>query len=230
MKFSLVIPCYNESDNIPLLLDRCRDLGAIEGYEIILVNNGSLDNSKDVLAQLVPDFEGCRVVNIPVNKGYGYGIVTGLRAAKGEIIGWTHADLQTDPIDAKYGLELFDKHGLEIFVKGKRYGRPLADTVFTTGMTIFETLLLGKSMHDINAQPTMFSKEFFETWVSPPNDFSLDLYAYYFAKKRNLKIARFPVKFGKRAYGMSTWNVDWRSKLKFIRRTIEFSIELKKRL
>jgi len=230
VKFSLVIPCYNESDNIPLLLNRCRGLGALEGCEIILVNNGSSDNSKNILTQLVPNYAGCRVVNVPVNKGYGYGILAGLQAAKGEIIGWTHADLQTDPQDAKFGLELFDKHGHGIFVKGKRYGRPLADTAFTFGMTAFETLLLGKSMQDINAQPTMFSKEFFETWESPPNDFSLDLYAYYLAKKRSLKISRFPVKFGERAYGVSTWNVDWRSKWKFIRRTIEFSIELKKRL
>lgn len=230
MKFSLVIPCYNESNNIPLLLDRCRDLGAVEGCEIILVNNGSSDNSEDVLKRLVPDYPGCRVVNVPMNKGYGYGILAGLLEAKGEIIGWTHADLQTDPNDAMFGLQLFEKHGLEIFVKGKRYGRPLPDTIFSVGMAAFETLLLWKSMQDINAQPTMFSKAFFETWESPPNDFSLDLYAYYLAKKRNLRISRFPVKFGERAYGVSTWNVDWGSKWQFIRRTIEFSFELKKRL
>lgn len=230
MKFSLVIPCYNESNNIPLLLDRCRGLGSLKGCEIILVNNGSLDDTKDILAKLVPNYTGCRVVNVPVNKGYGYGILAGLKAAKGEIIGWTHADLQTDPQDAISGLELFDKYGLGIFVKGKRYGRPLVDTAFTAGMSVFETLLLRKSMQDINAQPTMFSKTFFEAWELPPNDFSLDLFAYYLAKKSNLKIFRFPVKFGERVHGVSNWNVDWRSKWKFIRRTIEFSFELKKRL
>ena len=230
MKFSLVIPCYNEAKNISLLLNRCIDLGSVRDFELILVNNGSTDNTKDVLEQLLPGYPCCRVVNVAENKGYGYGILAGLKAAKGEILGWTHADMQTDPQDAMIGIQLFDKYGPEILVKGRRYGRPLADTVFTVGMSGFETLLLGKPMWDINAQPTMFSRRFYETWDSPPDDFSLDLYTYYKAKRLNLNVRRFPVKFGERAYGVSHWNVDWRSKWKFIQRTIEFSLKLRKRL
>jgi glycosyltransferase involved in cell wall biosynthesis len=230
MKFSLVIPCYNEAKNISLLLNRCIDLGSVRDFELILVNNGSTDNTKDVLEQLLPGYPCCRVVNVAENKGYGYGILAGLKAAKGEILGWTHADMQTDPQDAMIGIQLFDKYGPEILVKGRRYGRPLADTAFTVGMSGFETLLLGKPMWDINAQPTMFSRRFYETWDSPPDDFSLDLYTYYKAKRLNLNVRRFPVKFGERAYGVSHWNVDWRSKWKFIQRTIEFSLKLRKRL
>lgn len=230
MKFSLVIPCYNEAKNISLLLNRCIDLGSVRDFELILVNNGSTDNTKDVLDQLLPGYPSCRVVNVAENKGYGYGILAGLKAAKGEILGWTHADMQTDPQDAIIGIQLFDKYGPEILVKGRRYGRPLADTAFTVGMSGFETLLLGKPMWDINAQPTMFSRRFYEAWDSPPDDFSLDLYTYYKAKRLNLNVRRFPVKFGERAYGVSHWNVDWRSKWKFIQRTIEFSLKLRKRL
>ena len=230
MKFSLVIPCYNEAKNISLLLNRCIDLGSVRDFELILVNNGSTDNTKDVLEQLLPGYPCCRVVNVAENKGYGYGILAGLKAAKGEILGWTHADMQTDPQDAMIGIQLFHKYGPEILVKGRRYGRPLADTAFTVGMSGFETLLLGKPMWDINAQPTMFSRRFYETWDSPPDDFSLDLYTYYKAKRLNLNVRRFPVKFGERAYGVSHWNVDWRSKWKFIQRTIEFSLKLRKRL
>ena len=95
-------------------------------------------------------------------------------------------------------------------------------------MSIFETLLLGKPMWDINAQPTMFSKTTFDTWQEPPDDFSLDLYAYYQAHCNNLKIFRFPVKFGERAHGVSHWNINWAAKRKFIRRTVEFSWRLRK--
>jgi len=42
-------------------------------------------------------------VRVPVNQGYGLGILSGLRAATGEIIGWTHADLQTDVMDVLTG-------------------------------------------------------------------------------------------------------------------------------
>ena len=94
-------------------------------------------------------------------------------------------------------------------------------------MSIFETILLGKRLSDINAQPTMFSRKFFETWENPPNDFSLDLFAYYFAKKNKLTVVRFPVFFGKRLHGISHWNIDFRSKLKFINRTIKYSFKLR---
>src|ERR1700675_545566 len=95
--------------------------------EIILVDNGSTDASPLLLSDLLPEYPGCRGIRVERNQGYGFGILAGLLAAKGEVLGWTHADLQTDPNDAMRGLALFDEWGLSTFVKGKRYGRPLAD-------------------------------------------------------------------------------------------------------
>lgn len=229
MKFSLVIPCYNESANLPLLLERCKSVVSAE-VEVILVDNGSTDDSPAVLERLLPSYPGCRSVRVEVNQGYGFGILSGLRAAKGEILGWTHADLQTDPQDALQGLALFARHGNRCFVKGRRYGRPLADVAFTVGMSLFETILLGKPLWDINAQPTMFTRQFFETWAAAPHDFSLDLYAYYEARRQGLAVHRFPVRFGARAHGVSHWNVNWAAKRKFIGRTVDFSLQLRKKV
>ena len=171
MRFSLVIPCYNEAANLPLLLDRCKDLAAQPEVEVVLADNGSTDSTAELLRNLLPLYPGCRSIRVDKNQGYGFGIVSGLKAAKGKILGWTHADMQTDPQDALLGLELFEKHGDDIFVKGRRYGRPFMDSVFTVGMSVFETFLLARPMWDINAQPTLFSRRFFETWVAPPHDF-----------------------------------------------------------
>jgi len=230
MKFSLVIPCYNEAANLPLLLERCKELAVRPDVEVVLVDNGSTDSTTEVLENLLPKYPGCRSIRVEKNQGYGFGIVSGLKAAKGEILGWTHADMQTDPQDALFGLELFGKYGDEIFVKGRRYGRPFMDVVFTFGMSIFETILLTRPMWDINAQPTMFSRNFFESWTDPPDDFSLDLYAYYQAQRCGLKVYRFPVRFGERVHGVSHWNVNWAAKRKFIRRTVDFSLQLKKKI
>lgn len=230
MKFSLIIPCYNEAANLPLLLDRCKEVAHRPDIEVILVDNGSADNSPEVLVSLLPQYPGCRSVRVEKNQGYGFGILTGLRAASGDILGWTHADMQTDPQDALRGLELFEKFGPNSFVKGRRYGRPLGDVAFTVGMSFFETLLLGKPLWDINAQPIILSRKFFETWREPPYDFSLDLYAYYHARLAGLEVHRFPVLFGERAHGVSHWNVNWAAKRKFIRRTVEFSLKLRKDL
>ena len=230
MKFSLIIPCYNEAANLPLLLERCKELAASPDVEVVLVDNGSTDSTAEVLENILPKFPRCRSIRVDKNQGYGFGIVSGLKVAKGRILGWTHADMQTDPQDALLGLAHFEKHGDDIFVKGRRYGRPFMDVVFTVGMSVFETLLLARPMWDINAQPNMFSRRFFESWTNTPDDFSLDLYAYYQAQNCGLKVHRFPVRFGERAHGVSHWNVNWAAKRKFIRRTINFSLQLKKKV
>jgi glycosyltransferase involved in cell wall biosynthesis len=230
MRYSLVIPCYNEAANLLLLLESCKEFARWQDCEVVLVDNGSTDQSAEVMAELLQNYPSCRSIRVEENQGYGYGILEGLRAARGEILGWTHADMQTDPKDAIRGMELFEKHGPNIFVKGRRYGRPFGDVVFTVGMSLFETVLLGKPMWDINAQPTMFSRAFFESWHEPPHDFSLDLFAYYEARRTGLAVHRFPVRFGERAHGVSHWNVNWAAKRKFIRRTIDFSLQLNRRL
>jgi glycosyltransferase involved in cell wall biosynthesis len=227
MKFSLVVPCYNEVANLPMLLGRCRDLISRPGIEIILVDNGSTDDTSGALSELLPSYPACRSVHVERNRGYGFGILSGLAVAKGNILGWTHADMQTDPQDALYGLELFERHRDDIFVKGRRCGRPLTDVAFTVGMSVFETVLLARPFWDINAQPTMFSKSFYNSWKAPPHDFSLDLYAYYYALRQGLSIHRFPVLVRARAHGSSHWNVSWADKRKLIRRTVNFSLGLR---
>lgn len=230
MRFSLVIPCYNEAANLPLLLERCKELAVRPDVEVVLVDNGSTDNTAEILQNLLPKYPGCRSIRVEKNQGYGFGIVSGLKAAKGEILGWTHADMQTDPQDAFLGLKLFEKYGDDFFVKGRRYGRPFMDVIFTVGMSVFETLLLARPMWDINAQPTMFPRSFIESWTVPPDDFSLDLYVYFQAQNCGLKVRRFPVIFCERAHGVSHWNVNWAAKRKFICRTLDFSLQLKKKI
>jgi len=227
MKFSLIIPCFNEANNLPLLLKRCKKVLSKPGVEIILVDNGSTDNTKKVLKKLLPFYFGCKSIHIKKNLGYGYGILCGLREAQGDILGWTHADMQTNPEDFLNGLNFFEKYGNNILVKGLRFGRPFSDIVFTMGMSIFESFLLRQIMRDINAQPTMFSRDFFKSWINPPFDFSLDLFVYYLAKRKDFKVCRFPVRFDKRLYGVSNWNINWTSKYRFILRTVAYSLKMK---
>lgn len=231
-KLSVVIPAYNEARNLPLLLERAAVALGRPGVELLIVNNGSKDDSGKVLDDLLPRYRFARSVHVPVNQGYGFGILSGLRAAEGDVLGWTHADNQTDPGDTIRGLEYFEKASdpTKLFVKGRRYGRPAADVFFTAGMSVFETVLMGKPLSDINAQPTMFHRTFWETWRNPPHDFSLDLYAFYLARRAGLAIERFPVEFGQRAHGVSHWNVNWQAKVKFIRRTLNYSFQLKREL
>ena len=230
MIFSLIIPCFNEAKNIPLVLDSCNFIKSSDQIEVILVDNGSTDDTQEIFTKLLPDYPFCKSVRVENNNGYGSGILAGLKVAKGETLGWTHADMQTNPKDILKGLILFEEDSENIFIKGRRIERPLSDSIFTLGMSIFESMLLHKPMYDINAQPTMFTRSLYNSWINPPNDFSLDLFAYYTALKQGYNIKRFQVRFGDRANGISNWNLNWKSKLKFINRTIRYSLKLKKQL
>lgn len=233
--FSLVIPCYNESAGLPELVRRCTYVAAEGHGEVVLVDNGSSDDSAAVLQGLLgaadsDGRDGVRWVRVPVNQGYGFGITSGLAAARAQVIGWTHADLQTDPADVLRAVPLFEGGGTRMLVKGRRYGRPVADRVFTAGMSAFETVLLRRPLRDINAQPTLFSRELVERWGTPPTDFSLDLFALYSAAALGFEIRRFPVIFAPRKWGTSSWNTDFAAKRRFIRRTLDFSLSLRKSL
>lgn len=230
MKLSIVIPCYDEAENIPLILKRFAEVIRRDDVEVVLVDNGSKDNSPAVLKELLPKYSFARTIRVEVNQGYGYGIVQGLKVCTGEFIGWTHADMQTDPADLMKALNIIEENNSDekIFVKGNRKGRPIFDQFFTSGMSIFETLYMGVKLYDVNAQPNVFSRKFFETWKNPPKDFALDLYALYMAQKEGLHIKRFDVVFPERIHGESHWNSGLVSKWKFIKRTIDFSKKLKK--
>jgi glycosyltransferase involved in cell wall biosynthesis len=233
IKLSIIVPCYNEAKNIPLILEKFASVIKRSDIEILFVNNGSKDISQELFDQMITKYFFAKDIKIELNQGYGFGITSGLREAKGKYIGYTHADMQTDPADPLKALEIIESqpNPKNCFVKGYRKGRSLFDQFFTIGMSLFETIYLSTKLWDINAQPNIFHRSFFESIKDNcPKDFSLDLYLLYMAKKKKLNIIRFDVMFPNRIYGSSNWNTGIASKYKFIKRTIQFSTKLKKGL
>ncbi len=232
MKLSVVVPCYNEEKNIPLILQKFDNIIKSNDIELILVNNGSTDNSENVIKKLLPKYSFARSVKIEINEGYGHGIVFGLNSSSSEYVCYTHADLQTDPMDVLRAFDIIKKSSNpeNCFIKGNRKGRGFFDQFFTIGMSIYETLYLGKNLWDINAQPNLFHRSFLKSLNNLPKDFSLDLYFLFMAKKKKLNVIRFDVTFPPRIYGLSSWNDGLYSRWKFIKRTIIFSSKLKKEL
>lgn len=160
--FSVVIPCYNEKENIPMLLDGfARALQGKEDWvEVILVDNGSTDGSGEVLDKLLPGYPFARTVRVEINQGYGYGILRGLQAAKGNYVGWTHADLQTDPADIPKACQLIKEGGEACYVKGKRIGRPWSD-VFLPKAWGFLKRYSWDVLYKISTHSPIFSPESF---------------------------------------------------------------------
>ena len=229
INLSIVIPSFNESKSLPMLVKNFSKKLKRKDVELIIVNNGSNDSTQSILVSLKKSYNFLKIIKLKKNIGYGNGILQGLKKAKGVFIAWTHADLQTDPYDVILGFKKYKKElSAKIFIKGIRLGRPLTDIFFTIAMSIFEMILLKKIFWDINAQPNIIHKKFLKKLHNIPLDFSFDLFFYYNAKKQKLKIYRYPVKFYKRKFGLSNWNTSFKNKMKLIKRTINYSFQLNK--
>ncbi len=232
---SIIVPCYNEAENILLILEKFSRVLKGLSAELILVNNGSTDESGEILRGELKNPLYCfaRVVSIAKNIGYGHGIMTGLREAKGDVLAWTHADLQTDPADVIRAYQKFrelEKKDANILIKGRRLNRRLGERFFTFGMACLASFVLGEALYDINAQPKMFSKSFLLKMKNPPDDFSLDLYLMYLAKHFNYKTYTIPVHFGERIYGESKSAANFKSRCRTIMRTFKYTFALRSRM
>ena len=235
---SIVIPCYNEAENIPLIVNRLTEILEKETtrtIEIVLVNNGSTDNSKEVFKAILTDQHqsNFKVVHIKENQGYGHGILEGLSQSKGDTLSWTHADMQTDPYDVIKAYDSYiSKDSTTVFVKGKRKNRRLLEAFFTFGMQVVALVALKTYLDDINAQPKLFSRAFYSDHIkdNAPLDFSLDLYTLYKAKTHATCIIEIPVYFKKRQFGEAKGGGSWKTRIKLIKRTLAYIFELKKQI
>jgi len=224
---SIVIPCYNEVGNLVMLLDRCRHaIGSRTDVEVILVDNGSSDDTPRVLPALLaaPRDSFARMVRVPTNIGYGHGVMAGVRVARGGAIAWTHADLQTDVADVTESFERWVRSAnpQRTIVRGRRAGRPALDTLFTRIMSLISSAALGMWLHDINAQPKLFPRAFVAELSSPPDDFALDLYALYVAKRTGYTVLEHEVNFGKRIAGEAKGGASLKLKWRLSKRTFAY--------
>lgn len=235
-RLSLIVPCYNEAGNLPDLVGRARGLRhELPEAEIILVDNGSTDDSPRVFRELLGGGDASlRLLRVEKNQGYGHGILAGLAEARGEYLAWTHADLQTDLMDvarAWRALQASPDPGRTL-VKGRRRGRSPFDAGFTWGMSLLSSAALGTPVSDVNAQPKVFSRALYARFAAPPQDFSLDLYLLWLARTSGHAIATIPVLFGRRLHGEAKGGGggSLRTRLKLIDRTWRYIFRLRSRV
>ncbi len=209
LELSIVIPAYNEAANLPALLARYAEVWEDLPAELIVVDNGSSDSTAEVLERELarPELAFARAVTIEKNRGYGHGIHTGLLSAEGEVLGFSHADMQTDPADLFRAyhqlMKVPDPAG--VIVKGKRQPREFGAELLTRGMSFFATVILMRRLSDVNAQPKVFHRSHLARLTDPPDGIPYDLYVLYRGLQAGLEIVTIPVVFGQRAHGESRW-------------------------
>ena len=150
MKYSIIIPCYNEEDNIEKLINLLSSKSNLYDIEGIIVENGSKDNTRTLLNNICKDKKNFKLAYIDENQGYGYGIVQGLKNVSGDYVGWLHADMQVSPDSMLEFIKLNElSKETKKFYKGSRKNRKFIDNFFTFFMSVFSTLLFQTFLSDI---------------------------------------------------------------------------------
>lgn len=204
MRVNIIIPCYNEAANLwrirTLFIKELKNSGDLS-VKLILVENGSIDNSRDIMASKDFAHPAIEIAEVNVNKGYGYGIKKGIRYRDAEVYCWTHADLQTPLNDVLAVIKAGSEEGSHV-VAGKRVtsgAQKLQSFVFDT----LASFVMGCGTSDINGQPKVFGHEYksYFTCETAPSDFSLDMYFFKVFKELGQVVDRHPVRFLQREFG-----------------------------
>lgn len=95
-KLSLIVPCYNEEQNVEAFYARCQEVFPTDQYEVVFVNDGSKDGTYKKLQKLHEEHDNILVVNFSRNFGKESAIYAGLHYASGSYISIIDADLQQD--------------------------------------------------------------------------------------------------------------------------------------
>jgi glycosyltransferase involved in cell wall biosynthesis len=149
---SVIVPVFNEHATVAAVIDRLLTIDFPTEREIIVVNDGSSDGTREVLGRL----EGTprlRIVHAEVNRGKGHAIRLGLDQARGEVIAIQDADLELDPAQLGSLVEPL-LHGDAEVVYGSRFlGRrpdaPWLTLVANRTLTSLTNILYGSSITDM---------------------------------------------------------------------------------
>lgn len=206
MDISVVIPVYNEALSLPALHEQLsRNLKAIGGsYEIILVDDGSSDDSFQVMSQLHQQDKHVKVIQFRRNFGKAAGLAAGFAKAKGEIIFTLDADLQDDPDEIPKFLEKLEQ-GYD-FITGWKYPRhdPISKTLPSKLANGTIRLTTGVKVHDMNCGFKAMRKE-----VAKELNLYGDMHRYIPVlvnwrgfRTTEVKVKHHPRKFGSSKYGV----------------------------
>ena len=226
MSLSLVIPFYNEEKNIDHVVSELVNSfeKASIDYELILVNNGSVDQSPQILEDLAKERpDRIRVVHVPVNQGYGWGIINGLKLPSSEFIGYMCGDGQIKSQDV---IKVFDciKDGTYDLAKVRRVVRH--DGIIRKALsTVYNFLfLIAFSLRtlDVNASPKILKRDALAIISPISKDWFIDAEIMIKAKYLNLKVVEVPVEFLHREKGRS--HVAFTTIFEFARNMLNYKL------
>jgi dolichyl-phosphate beta-glucosyltransferase len=207
MKFSIVVPAYNEEQRVGRFLSDLMDyLKDRSGVEVIVVDDGSTDRTVSV----VKEFKDIRIVSYPKNKGKGFAVKKGILAARGEKIIFMDADGATPPDEIPKMLKELDEYDVCIgtrtskesnIIKWQPTHRVLFSKVFNSFVSLIFNLHLKDFLCGFKGFKKEVGKKLAKDLKSSGWDFDVELLVR--ARNRGYSIKEIPI----------TWQDQSKSKL-----------------
>ncbi len=225
MEISIVIPAYNEEERLPTTLRTIIDYfeNLSKDYEIIVVDDGSQDNTAEIAQHFNPRVN---VIKLPKNSGKGAAVREGISHAQGDFILFSDADLST-PITEFHKLQESLENGSHIAI-----GSRAIDSSLIKVHQPFYREFMGKTFNKIvralvlrGIQDTQCGFKMFKNSVAKQifslakiDGFGFDVEILYLAHKMNFKIAEIPVE----------WRNDTKSKISPVYDSLKMFFEILK--
>ena len=203
-KLSIIIPCYNEQDTILNILEEVGKFNDFE-KEIIIIDDGSTDKTKEILKSL--DDDSIKKIFSEKNYGKGRAIRTGIKESSGDIVLIQDADLEYSPQDYPNLLRPFYEAGADVvygsrFLGGTGYVRLhyylhyIANKILTHFCNIFTNL----NMTDMETGYKVFKREHLNVKNLEEKSFGIEPEITIKLAKKKLKFFEVPISYNGRSY------------------------------
>jgi dolichyl-phosphate beta-glucosyltransferase len=216
-QYSIIIPAYNESARIPATLQAVVDFIRRQGWsaEVIVVNDGSRDQTAEVVRRFAAHFPEVRLVENPGNRGKGYSVRSGILQAQGEVVMFTDSDLSA-PIEEATRLFAAIAAGADIAIGSRwldksrqTHRQPIYRQFFGRCFNAVTRLVMGLHFADTQcgfkaftraAAQTVFQLQTIERWGFDPE-------ILFIATKRGFRVVEVPV----------SWSHDERTRMSYLK-------------
>ena len=202
MNLSVIIPVYNEFQNIREILKRVQTTGL--AWEILIIDDGSTDGTLDILKELDGD-DNIRVILHEKNQGKGAAVRTGFAHAKGDVFLIQDADLEYDPRDYPAILKPLEEDIADVVYGSRFLGGPRRSTMFwhmiaNKLLTLATNILYNNILTDMETGYKAFRREVLDGITIHSNSFNFEPEFTAKILKKKVRIFEVPITFNPRDY------------------------------